>query len=250
MTRIVTRTAGLVVTVLLLAGGATAVRGEPLSSACTKAHAPQALDMAQQPLNLGLLKNQLYFYACSGAYDSDLNKVLAEAKSYVEARAGQVAKPALVLDIDETSLSNLPIELIDDFAFINGITCTPKLSGPCGFDSWVALAQAKAIDGTLALFNAAKVKGVAVFFITDRHVNEEEPTVKNLKAAGFEGWAGLVLRPRGDNKTVIEYKSGERAKIADKGYMIIANVGDQQSDLEGGYAERAYKLPNPFYYIP
>lgn len=29
-----------------------------------------------------------------------------------------------------------------------------------------------------------------------------------------------------------------------------ANLGDQQSDLDGGYSERNYKLPNPFYLIP
>ena len=243
------KTALMALMALVLVVAAAAARAEPQSSACKKSYAPQTLDNSQ-PINLGQLKNQLYFYACSGAYDSDLNKALAAAKAYVEVRAGQVAKPAVVLDIDETSLSNLPIELIDDFGFINGIPCLPTLSGPCGFDSWVALAQAKAIDGTRALFDAAKAKGVAVFFITGRYVNEEEPTVKNLKAAGFVGWAGLVLRPRGDNKTVIEYKSGEREKIADNGYTIIANVGDQQSDLAGGYAERAYKLPNPFYYIP
>ena len=50
--------------------------------------------------------------------------------------------------------------------------------------------------------------------------------------------------------TVIQYKSGARAKIAEEGYTIIVNAGDQASDLAGGYAERAYKLPNPFYYIP
>jgi predicted secreted acid phosphatase len=238
-----------IVAALLLGGASLGARAEPLSSACTKSYAPQTLDMAQ-PLNLGQLKNQIYFYACSGAYDSDLNKVLATAKAYIEQRAAQVVKPAVVLDIDETSLSNLPLELIDDFGFINGIPCTPKLTGPCGFDSWVALAEAKAIDGTLALFNAAKAKHVAVFFITGRHVNEEDPTVKNLKAAGYDGWAGLTLRPQGDNKTVIGYKSGEREKIAEQGYTIIANVGDQQSDLAGGFAERAYKLPNPLYYIP
>ena len=118
-----------------------------------------------------------------------MNKVLGAARAYVEARAAQVAKPALVLDIDETSLSNLPIELIDDFAFINGIPCKPMLTGPCGFDSWVALAEAKAIDGTLALFNAAKAQNVAVFFITGRHVNEaradgEEPEERRALTAG------------------------------------------------------------------
>jgi predicted secreted acid phosphatase len=250
MTRTMTRFVTAIVAAFLLAGAAMSARAEPLSSACTKSYAPQTLDLTQQPINLGQLKNQLYFYACSGAYDSDLNKVLGAARAYVEVRAAKVVKPALVLDIDETSLSNLPLELIDDFAYINGIPCKPKLAGPCGFDSWVALAEAKAIDGTLALFNAAKVKNVAVFFITGRHVNEQEPTVKNLKGAGFDGWAGLVLRAQGDNRSVIAYKSGEREKLAEQGYTIIANVGDQDSDLAGGYAERAYKLPNPFYFIP
>jgi hypothetical protein len=30
----------------------------------------------------------------------------------------------------------------------------------------------------------------------------------------------------------------------------VLNMGDQLSDLEGGYAERTFKLPNPFYWIP
>jgi len=29
--------------------------------------------------------------------------------------------------------------------------------------------------------------------------------------------------------------------------MIIANIGDQESDLAGGFAEKTFKLPNPFY---
>jgi acid phosphatase len=29
--------------------------------------------------------------------------------------------------------------------------------------------------------------------------------------------------------------------------VIIANMGDQASDLAGGHAEKTFKLPNPFY---
>jgi hypothetical protein len=36
----------------------------------------------------------------------------------------------------------------------------------------------------------------------------------------------------------------------DQGYTVIVNVGDPMSDLEGGFAERTYKRPNPFYCIP
>jgi hypothetical protein len=241
--------AAIIAAAVFLATGTISARAEPLANACTKTYAPQTLDNSQ-PLNLGQIKNQLYFYACSGAYDSDLNKVLGEARAYVEMRAALVVKPAIVLDIDETSLSNLPIELLDDFGFINGIDCTPDLKRPCGFGSWVKLAQAKAIDGTLALYNAAKARSVAVFFITGRHEGDRAATEKNLKAAGFDGWDGLTLRPEHDNRTVSGYKSGAREKIAEKGYTIIVNAGDQHSDLAGGYAERAYKLPNPFYFIP
>jgi hypothetical protein len=234
----------------LLPALALPVEAEPLANACKgKTYAPQTLDLTQ-PLNLGELKNQLYFYACSGAYDGDLNTALAAARAYVAARAAHVRKPAIVLDIDETSLSNLPVELADDFAYLQNIPCVPDMTKPCGFNDWVLEARAQAIDGTLALFKTAKRHHAAVFFVTGRHEGERAATEKNLKAAGFEGYDGLVLRRNGDNMTVIQYKSGERAKIAEKGFTIIANVGDQASDLAGGYAERAYKLPNPFYFIP
>ena len=106
------------------------------------------------------------------------------------------------------------------------------------------------IDGTLALYEAARQHHVAVFFITGRHQGERAATEKNLRAAGYSAWDGLTLRPDHDNRTTIEYKSAARAKIAEQGYTIIVNAGDQHSDLAGGYAERAYKLPNPFYFIP
>jgi acid phosphatase len=44
--------------------------------------------------------------------------------------------------------------------------------------------------------------------------------------------------------------STKRKAIEDKGYKIIANMGDQQSDLDGGFAAKAFRAPNPFYHIP
>ena len=41
----------------------------------------------------------------------------------------------------------------------------------------------------------------------------------------------------------IESPSGGR-------YDIVANFGDQYSDLIGGHADRTVKLPNPTYYLP
>jgi HAD superfamily, subfamily IIIB (Acid phosphatase) len=50
--------------------------------------------------------------------------------------------------------------------------------------------------------------------------------------------------------TTVQYKSGARRDIESQGYRIIANVGDQYSDLAGGHAQRAFKLANPFYFLP
>jgi len=48
----------------------------------------------------------------------------------------------------------------------------------------------------------------------------------------------------------IQYKSGLRAYIESQGYDIVGNFGDQFSDLEGGYADKVFKMPNPNYYLP
>ena len=41
-----------------------------------------------------------------------------------------------------------------------------------------------------------------------------------------------------------------RAIVERRGFRILANVGDQWSDLDEGYAARRFKLPNPMYVIP
>ena len=55
----------------------------------------------------------------------------------------------------------------------------------------------------------------------------------------------------GDNVcSTIEVKSETRKHIESLGYDIMANFGDQFSDLSGGYADQTFKLPNPMYYLP
>src|SRR5262245_3012098 len=212
------------------------------------------LPAATQPPNLGVLKLQLLEYKCLGDYDRDFAEVIARARSYVEQRAGEVAKPAIVLDIDETSLSNWPHILVNDFGFISKGTCTFGAAGPeepCAFHAWVTEARAEAIKPTLELFNAAKARNIAVFFISGRDAASElYVTVKNLFAVGYKDWTRIILRPAGVYPSVAAFKTAARASLAAEGFTIIANIGDQQSDLDGGFAERTFRVPNPFYYIP
>lgn len=51
------------------------------------------------------------------------------------------------------------------------------------------------------------------------------------------------------NCTTVQYKSGTRKHIESLGYDIVADFGDQYSDLDGGYADKTFKLPNPTYFV-
>ncbi|MEA1651718.1 HAD family acid phosphatase [Nitrospirillum sp. BR 11164] len=213
--------------------------------------ANQAAPVADLP-NLGVVKTQLVAYHDSGAYDRDLARVAGQAGARIKARVATLpvgSRPALVLDIDETSLSNWPQLKINDFGYIKAGGCDLD-RGPCAAPAWEMMGRATVIAPTLELYRQARAAGVAVFFITGRPEGEREATARNLAAAGYEGWAGLVLRAPGAHGSAADYKAAERAKIEAQGYTIIANMGDQDSDLAGGHAERTFKLANPFYFIP
>ena len=146
----------------------------------------------------------------------------------------------MVLDIDETSLSNYEYLAASNFTNTTGQQALA-----------VAAADDPPVQPTLDLYRLAKARGVAVFFITGRPEGipgVRDQTEANLKSAGFTTWNKVVLNPSLGGPA-IPYKSGERAKIENQGFRIILNVGDQESDLRGGHADRAFKLPNPFYFI-
>src|SRR5262249_38684346 len=127
------------------------------SKKCPEKLSHQSLLMTQ-PLNLGELKLQLTDYKCSGQYDREVADVLADAQAYVDVRSRQVNHPAVVLDIDETSLSNWPEIFANDYGYIPSGAC--DLTGPWGEAAWELSAQALAIAPTLRLFNEAKAKNV------------------------------------------------------------------------------------------
>lgn len=207
--------------------------------------------LASEPTNLGELKTQILAYVRYGGYERDLESVDEQARRYVEMRARRVKRAALVLDIDETALSNWPEVQANDFGFFADGPCGRLPAGPCGDAAWERLGRAKAIAPTLALFGAAKAAGVTVVFITGRDEAFRAATEANLRHVGYRGWLEVIMRPRGTTtESAADYKAAERKRLEDEGYRIVANVGDQPSDLAGGHAERAFLLPNPFYRIP
>ncbi|MDO9406864.1 HAD family acid phosphatase [Patulibacter sp.] len=147
-------------------------------------------------------------------------------------------RPAVVFDIDETLLSN----------YI-GVPGSDPETGSAGQFPGALSGTGTRMPGVSDAYELAKRRGFSIFLITARPAplpGLRETTVRNLAAAGYTGYAGLSLKanPAGSSAT---YKAGERAAIEARGFTVVANVGDQESDLAGGHAERAFKLPNPFY---
>jgi len=101
---------------------------------------------------------------------------------------------------------------------------------------------------------------VAVFYITGRPASWHDATVANLEKAGYPTPDGVYFEPGSGTIppylkcaatcTTVQYKSGTRAYLESQGYDVLATVGDQDSDLQGGHADAAFKLPNPQYVTP
>jgi predicted secreted acid phosphatase len=209
----------------------------------------QAASVAASVPNLYETQRQVDEYIHSGRYDEDVAKVVTTARAWLDERSKTSVKPAIVLDIDETSLSNWPAYRLNGWGRIVSGGCDLQ-HGPCGLRAWQALGQAKALAPTLALARRARELGVAVFFISGRPPNLREATERNLREQGYE-WTGVVLLPEGAQfASAADFKAPERRKITEEGYTIVLSLGDQESDLKGGYAERTFKLPNPIYYLP
>jgi predicted secreted acid phosphatase len=221
------------------------------ASAPARAISASAAAASPSPLfpNLYDVQQQVDRYITSGQYDTDFATVVSAATGWLDERAKTAAKPAIVLDIDETSLSNWPAYRINGWGRVVNGGCDLQ-QGPCGLRAWQGLGQSKALAPTVALARHARDLGVAVFFISGRPPNLRDATERNLKEQGYE-WTGVVLLPEGKQfASAVDFKAPERQKIAGQGYTIVLSLGDQQSDLKGGYAERTFKLPNPVYFLP
>ncbi|MGK3204645.1 HAD family acid phosphatase [Amycolatopsis sp. MEPSY49] len=234
-----------------VASGATALAGSDDATAAR----------SKEPANIGQVKNDVkayygdyldaagkHHYSETSQFAKDSNRVVSDAKRYLQQQLGKVNNPAIVLDVDDTSEITYGWEADNDF----------------GFDP---VKQQQAIDnGTfvankpvLELANWASQRGVKVYFLTGRNEFQGPQSLKNLANEGYPAPAGAFFKPKttapdylpcGLTCNTVQYKSGTRAHIEATGAKIVLNVGDQFSDLEGGYALRPIKLPNPMYYLP
>ena len=199
--------------------------------------------------NLWETQRQITQYIDSGRYDADVARVAYQAQEFVEMRAAQVTKPAIVLDVDETTLSNWPAYRVNGWARIVNGGCDLR-EGPCGLRAWQGLGQASALKPMLAMAQRAHALGVAVFFLSARPAELHEVTEHNLRAVGYPVDGVIVYPPGAHFSGAEQFKAPERQRLAEQGYTVLLAASDQDSDLAGGFAERTFKLPNPVYFAP
>lgn len=273
----------------------------------------------KQVTNIDVLRQQLKNYygaplaatGPSGTWSAPLNtgsnyageaRFVAKLGGLWLAARSKVKHRAIVLDVDDTTLTTWNYELFSNWDFnpstnanfvgLTGTTFTGNM-----FPS---------TPGMVDMVNHAKALGYAVFWITGRGDSQHAATIANLvddTAAGFSnidtvtytgrtvpeidadypaptpidtghgGFTdGLFTKPPVGSYPAyldkpefcgpsihaapavscptIQYKSGTRAYIESQGYDIVADFGDQFSDLEGGHADKTFKMPNPNYYLP
>jgi predicted secreted acid phosphatase len=175
-------------------------------------------------------------YHDSGEWSHDITTVIRRAKRQLRAHLSD-RHPAIVLDVDDTSLSSY--------------RCRKAVHFERGKADCAGSGKMPAIPQTRSLYRFAVRHHVRVFFITGRRTSIRSTTIANLHRAGYAGRLHIKLRPvdqAADDRD--GWKARTRGRIVKRGYRIVANVGDQRSDLDGGSALRGFKLPNPMYVIP
>ena len=146
--------------------------------------------------------------------DTSWSAALEQTKGY------EGLKPAVIVDVDETVLDNSPFQARLVSA---GIDYDHTL-----WEAWVNESNANAMPGAKGFIQFLKEKGVKIFYVTNRVI--EEPTVENIKQ---------VLDPTVTSDDVLCKKEKpswgsdktSRREVIAQDYRILLLVGDDYNDF-------------------
>jgi hypothetical protein len=256
-----------------LAGGGLAIAAAP--EPAIKTFTPRS---ERDITNIDVLRQQIRNYygdplgtgvaAGDGNYAKEARSVASAGEQWLSRPHHVHGTRAIVLDVDDTTLLTWNYEIFSNWAF-----------NPATNATFVTEQRFPAVFGMVDMVKAAEREGYAVFYLTGRGAAQEAATLGNLTSDGVgvdagypkptalsDAEDGLFTKPAVADYpdyltqacaadpngacTTIHYKSATRAHIESMGYDIVANFGDQFSDLKGGHADRTFKLPNPNYFLP
>ena len=134
-------------------------------------------------------------------------------------------RPAIVIDLDETVLNNLPYNemLIDSSEFFTQES----------WSKWVNKKIATKVPGSLEFINYAKSKNVKIVYLSNRRVENYDPTKENLVNLGypFDEDTLMLLRDETGDKTA------RRNTLND--YEIIMLLGDNLADFNSVFYKKS-----------
>ena len=127
----------------------------------------------------------MHQFSPDSAYAHEVEGIATDAGKFLAKRAHQhhnqghfSGKPAIVFDIDDTTLNTFSYEIYSSYVF-NGTT-------NANFVNAGSASVFPAVPGMLDLEAKAEAKGYTVFFLTGRPESQRAPTEANLTDAGFD----------------------------------------------------------------
>lgn len=198
----------------------------------------------------------LHTFSPTGAYAREVASIAAGAQRYLayadrhHSRHGQHAKKAVLFDVDDTTLNTYNYEIFSNFVYNSATNA-----------AFVNAGVFPPVPHMPDLVKYAASKGYTVLFLTGRPGTQRDGTLANLDNVDYptvpsgnlylkDYTVDTWLSSCAPTCTTIQYKSLTRQHIESLGYDIVANFGDQYSDLIGGHADKTFKLPNPMYFLP
>tara|TARA_B100001173_G_scaffold1908_1_gene1743 strand:+ start:352 stop:969 length:618 start_codon:yes stop_codon:yes gene_type:complete len=165
-------------------------------------------------------KNSAEYKAlCLQAYNT------AKIKLDLELSKDHEKKLAIVADLDETIFNNTPYNemLIEEEATFNQEN----------WSNWVNKKTATAIPGSLDFFKYAESKGVEIIYLSNRRIENYEPTKENLITLGFPFDDSTKMLLRTDSSDKYE----RRKSIYDQN--IIMFIGDNLGDFDSAFFDKS-----------
>jgi acid phosphatase len=165
-----------------------------------------------------------------------LDMALSDAQwNALEHAAEPGAPTAVIMDIDETILSNA--EFRAQLALDNAPSARKTMDS-----EWLPAAMAKPLPGAIEFISYATAKGVEVIFVTNRrcrqrteggpHCPQEADTIKNLRKAGIDFVTTENLHLRGEPGHP-EWSSDKetRRKFVANSHRVLLLLGDDLNDF-------------------
>lgn len=188
--------------------------------------------------NLDTAKSLVREYYESGKYDAECKEIIDNAISRIN-RLPVDNNSAVIFDVDDTALSGYDYTKSLGFGYVHS-----------SWREWMDSCKMKAIPQVKRFYDWLLLQNIKIFFLTGRKADTYNSTKKNLIHEGFTKFDTLIVRNEKENSLpAAEYKSNKRKELTERGYHIIANIGDQENDLSGNYSGIKIKLPNYLYLV-